>query len=59
MVGLLSSCFSGGCLGFLRREASRRMYGTDDWPLVLLRDAATGLPALPFDLEIEAGVGAA
>lgn len=41
------------------QEVTRVRYAFADWPLVLLRDAATGLPALPFDLEIGAGVGAA
>jgi hypothetical protein len=41
------------------QEVTRVRYAFADWPLVLLRDAATGLPALPFDLEIGAGAGAA
>ena len=26
-----------------------------DWPVVALRDAVTGLPALPFDMGVAAG----
>ena len=32
--------------------ATRVRYGFADWPLILLRDSVTSLPALPFDLDV-------
>ena len=56
-VVLHASAAVGGQMA--AQEVTRVRYAFADWPLVLLRDAATGLPALPFDLEIVAGAGAA
>lgn len=38
-------------------SVTRVRYLFADWPVVSLRDAVTGLPALPFDINVSAGAG--
>lgn len=46
IVGLLNYCLSGGNLAFMKNEAARRLYGADEWPLLLMSSAQAGREAL-------------
>jgi hypothetical protein len=46
VIGLLNYCLSGGNLAFMKNDAARRMYGCDEWPLLLMSSAGANKEAL-------------
>ena len=46
VIALLNYCRSGGALSFMKREATRRAYGADDWPLWLMASSQANHDAL-------------